>query len=260
VKAGGREHDRAGGREDRKTGGQELLTADSAVSRSSPPVLPSSRHPFYIALAILFFSLNGWLHDLSDSFLFSAHMVQHLLLALAVAPLMIMGTPGWMLRPLLELRGVRSLARWVTRPIPAFAIFNIVVAAWHLPPLYNTAMAHHSVHIVQHLCFFGTAALFWWAIVHGRYGRIGYGVAVLFVFTTALHSGALGALFTFGSQVMYPLYADRSVAFGVNALEDQQLAGLIMWVPGGLIYAGAALLAARAWIIGEPTGTFGSRQ
>src|SRR5437762_8686218 len=106
-----------------------------------------------IALLTLFLSLNGWLHDLSDYYLFSAHMVQHLLLALVVAPLLIMATPGWMLRPALTLRGVGPVSRWLTRPVHAFAIFNVVIAAWHLPPLYNTAMAHHSVHIVQHLMF-----------------------------------------------------------------------------------------------------------
>ena len=105
-----------------------------------------------------------------------------------------------------------------------------------------------AVHVVQHLSFFLTAALFWWALVHGRYGRIGYGVAVLFVFTTALHSGALGALFTFGSAVMYPLYAGRSAAFGVNALEDQQLAGLIMWIPFSLTFLIVGLALFAAWL------------
>ena len=101
----------------------------------------------------MFFSLNGWLHDLSDSYLFSAHMVQHLLLALVVAPLMIMGTPGGMLRPALSLRGVGPVARWLTKPAHCFAIFTVVLAGWHLPPLYNYALAHHPVHIGQHLMF-----------------------------------------------------------------------------------------------------------
>src|SRR5438105_14038868 len=95
---------------------------------------------FAVTLLALFLSINGWLHDLSDYYLFSAHMVQHLLLALVVAPLLIMATPGWMLRPALAARAVASTARWVTNPLHSFAIFNVVLAAWHLPPLHNLAL------------------------------------------------------------------------------------------------------------------------
>jgi putative membrane protein len=114
---------------------------------------PATRVFFYGALLIMFLSLNGWLHDLSDSYLFSAHMVQHLMLALVVAPFMIMGTPGELLRPVLALPGVMPVARWITAPSRCFAIFTAVVAGWHLPPLYNYALLHHPVHIVQHLMF-----------------------------------------------------------------------------------------------------------
>src|SRR5690242_19959775 len=120
---------------------------------------------FATALGTLFFALNGWLHDLSDSYLFSAHMVQHLLLSLVVSPLLIMGTPGWMLRPALRSRVVAAAARAVTRPMTAFAIFNVVLAAWHLPVLYNAAMANHDVHIVQHLMFLVASVLMWWPVL-----------------------------------------------------------------------------------------------
>src|SRR6059058_1209190 len=104
------------------------------IGREKPTLLA-------VALLTLFLSLNGWLHDLSDYYLFSAHMVQHLLLALVIAPLLIMATPGWMLRPALAYPPVRAVAAWMTNPLRAFAIFNVVMAAWHLPPLYNMAMA-----------------------------------------------------------------------------------------------------------------------
>src|SRR5207247_3327008 len=109
--------------------------------------------------------LNGWLHDLSDTYLFSAHMVQHLLLTLVVAPLFVAGTPGWMLRPLLRHPRTGTLLRWVTRPIPCFAIFNVVIAAWHLPPLYNAAMNNHNIHIFEHLLFIAAAVLMWWPVL-----------------------------------------------------------------------------------------------
>jgi putative membrane protein len=143
-----------------RVAGREVQTEDALRARR-----PATRLFFYGALAILFLSLNGWLHDLSDSYLFSAHMVQHLMLALVVAPLMIMGTPGELLRPILALPGVTPVARWITAPSRCFALFTIVVAGWHLPPLYNYALLHHPVHIVQHLMFLVVSVLMWWPVL-----------------------------------------------------------------------------------------------
>src|SRR3954468_15362164 len=114
-----------------------------AEQRRGAPTLGRAKiAQFTSGLVSMFLALNGWLHDLSDSYLFSAHMVQHLVLSLIVSPLLIMGTPGWMLRPALKHRPVATAARTVTRPMMAFAIFNVVLAAWHLPVLYNAAMAN----------------------------------------------------------------------------------------------------------------------
>jgi putative membrane protein len=104
------------------------------------------------------------------------------------------------------------------------------------------------VHGFQHLCFFWTAALFWWALVQGGYGRAGYGVAALFVFATSVHTSVLGALLTFASVLWYPLYAGRSAAWGVSALDDQQIAGLYMWVPSGVTFLVLGLALVAAWI------------
>src|SRR5687767_15629295 len=108
----------------------------------------AQRSYFFAGLLVMFVSLNGPIHDLSDYYLFSAHMVQHLLLTLAMPPLLLAGVPGWMLRPLLDKPVLAGFARAVTPPIRCFILFNVVIAAWHLPPLYNTAMAYHPVHIV----------------------------------------------------------------------------------------------------------------
>src|SRR4051812_18437134 len=113
----------------------------------------------------MFLSLNRWVHDLSDSYLFNAHMVQHLVLAMAVAPLFVMGTPGWMLRPALAARPIAAIARRLTTPLAAFAIFNVVLVGWHLPPLYNAAMAHHGLHIVQHLVLLAASVILWWPVL-----------------------------------------------------------------------------------------------
>jgi cytochrome c oxidase assembly factor CtaG len=103
------------------------------------------------------------------------------------------------------------------------------------------------VHAVQHLCVFGTAALFWWGILHGRRGRTGYGAAVVYLFVSAVHSGVLGALMTVSPRVWYaPYLAHQHTA--LSPLEDQQLAGLLMWVPAGLAFAAGALCLFAAWL------------
>jgi len=193
---------------------------------------------FATALLILFFSLNGWLHDLSDYYLFSAHMLQHLLLALVVAPLLIMGTPGWMLRPALRVRWVRSVAGWVTRPWRAFAIFNVVLAAWHLPPLYNLAMAHHPVHIVQHLMFLIASVLMWWPILSPlpELPRLAYPMQMLYLFLMSIPMSIVAVYIALADSVLYPAYASAPRIWGISPMQDQLIGGLIMWIPGGLFF------------------------
>jgi putative membrane protein len=199
---------------------------------------PASRFPFYAGLTVIFLSLNGWLHDLSDYYLFSAHMVQHLLLTLLVPPLLIAGTPGWMLRPLLRHPVVGSIARVLTRPKVCFATFNVVVAAWHLPVLYNLAMAHHGIHIVQHLMFMGAAVMLWWPILSPlpELPRLSYPAQMLYLFLTTIPMSIVAVFITYSESLLYPAYAASPRIFGITPLQDQLIGGLIMWIPGGLIF------------------------
>ena len=208
----------------RRAGGEPL-------GRGRPTVLA-------IALITLFLSLNGWLHDLSDSYLFSAHMVQHLVLALVVAPLLIMATPGWMLRPAFASRPVNAVARWVTNPLRAFAIFNVVMAAWHLPPLYNLAMAHHNVHIVQHLMFLVAAVLMWWPILSPlpELPRLAYPLQMLYLFLMSIPMSIVAVYIAYANSVLYPAYATAPRIWGISPMQDQLIGGLIMWIPGGLFF------------------------
>jgi putative membrane protein len=208
------------------------------IHDSRQPLERTRTAVFATALLILFFSLNGWLHDLSDYYLFSAHMLQHLLLALVVAPLLIMGTPGWMLRPALRVRWVRSVAGWVTRPWRAFAIFNVVLAAWHLPPLYNLAMAHHPVHIVQHLMFLIASVLMWWPILSPlpELPRLAYPMQMLYLFLMSIPMSIVAVYIALADSVLYPAYASAPRIWGISPMQDQLIGGLIMWIPGGLFF------------------------
>jgi len=190
-------------------------------------------------------------------------MVQHELLMVVAAPLIAVGAPlvafTWML-PFRSRRTVFDAARnrpllalWtaVSAPATVWLLHAVALWVWHLPSLYEAALHDDVVHAAQHLSFFGTAALFWWGIAHGRYGRLGYGAAVIYVFATALHSGVLGALLTFSTTLWYPAYATSSAArqtWGLTPLEDQQLAGLVMWVPAGVVFVAVGLGFFAAWI------------
>ena len=199
---------------------------------------PAQRFCYYGALVTMFFALNGWLHDLSDYYLFSAHMVQHLLLALVVAPLLIMGTPGWMLRPAVHLRPLGPVARWVTKPMRTFAIFNVVMCGWHLPPLYNLAMAHHPVHIAQHLMFLTAAVLMWWPILSPlpELPRLAYPLQMLYLFLMSIPMSIVAVYIAYADSVLYPAYAVAPRVWGISPMQDQLIGGLIMWIPGGLYF------------------------
>jgi len=199
---------------------------------------PGQRAAFYAALALIFLSLNGWLHDLSDGYLFSAHMVQHLVLTLVAPPMLIMGTPGWMLRPALAWRGVGAVARWLTAPAHCFVIFNVVLAAWHLPPMYEYAMAHHAIHIVQHLCFMTAAVLMWWPVLSPlpELPRLSYPGQMLYLFLLSIPMSLVAVCIGYADHVLYPWYASAPRIWGITPMQDQMIGSLIMWIPGGLFF------------------------
>jgi putative membrane protein len=208
---------------------------DIDVHRPSPT---ARRFLFHGALVIMFFSLNGWLHDLSDSYLFSAHMVQHLLLAFVIAPMMIMGVTGDMLRPLISKAPVRRVAEWVLAPTRCFAIFNIVFAGWHLPPMYNYALAHHPVHIVQHLMFLAASVVMWWPILSPlpELPRLSYPGQMLYLFLMSIPMAIVSVYIAYSDTILYPMYASAPRVWAISPMSDQMLGGLIMWIPGGLFF------------------------
>jgi putative membrane protein len=211
--------------------------ARQAPAGEDPPTT-GQRATFYAALVSIFLSLNGWLHDLSDYYLFSAHMVQHLVVTLIAPPLLLLGTPGWMLRPALRWPGVARFARWLTAAPHAFVIFNVVLTAWHLPPLYALAMAHHPVHIVQHLCFMVAATLMWWPILSRlpELPRLSYPTQILYLFLMTIPMSLVAVCIGYADHVLYPAYASAPRLWGISPMQDQLLGALIMWIPGGLFF------------------------
>lgn len=195
--------------------------------------------------------------------LFSAHMVQHELLIMIAAPLLVLGTPivaflwslpkrwrrrvgGWG-----RARPVRSAWRLLTHPLCAWSVHAAAIWIWHAPRLYEATLTSATVHTLQHASFFGSALLFWWPLLHpSTHRRLGQGLAVIYLFTTAVYGSGLGAFLSLASRPWYPAYGDRAAPWGLTALEDQQLGGLIMWIPFGSLYTLAALALVAHWLRG----------
>ena len=220
-------------------------------ARSAQGVGPSTgqRVAFGSGLLLLFLILNGPLHDLSDFYLFSGHMVQHLIMELIVPPLLIAGTPGWMLRPALGWPVVGALARRITTPIMAFAIFNVTLSIWHIPALYNTALLHHNVHILQHVTFLVASVLMWWPFMSSlpELPRLSYPGQMLYCFLMTLPMSVVAIYIAMADSVLYPLYASSPRLWGISPKMDQLIGGLIMWIPGGLFFYGVMTVVFFRW-------------
>jgi putative membrane protein len=209
-----------------------------AAHRLQRQPTPAQKVYFFSGLLLMFASLNGPLHDLSDDYLFSAHMVQHLLLTLVLPPLLLAGVPGWMIRRPLATRFTAPVARFLTRAPIAFVVFNLVIAGWHLPPLYNAAMANHNIHIVEHLMFMVAAVLMWWPLMSQipELPRLAYPGQMLYSFLMSIPMSIIAVYIAMSDHVLYPAYAAAPRVFSLSPLEDQLLGALIMWIPGGIIF------------------------
>src|SRR5205814_2918109 len=179
---------------------------------------------FAAALTVLGLALNGPLHNLSDSYLFSAHMAQHLVLTLVFPPLLLYGTPAAVVRPLVRRRWVFRFAHWATGPLVAGALFSIPITLWHFPQFYQAALEHHPLHIVQHLVFIATAVIMWWPIVSPvpALPRASYPMQLLYLFVLGLPMSLAGAMINLGEQVLYPFYSAAPRVWGLTPLADQQ--------------------------------------
>src|SRR5262245_10502748 len=196
---------------------------------------------FYGGLVALLLTLNGPLHDLGDTYLFSAHMVQHLLLTLVIPPLLLLGTPGWMadrlLAPLFRHAMPRRIALTLARPVPALATYTAALVFWHLPVAYDLALRVHAWHIVQHLTLMGAATIAWWPVLSpsALAPRLHYGAQLLYVFAFGMPMTVVAAMIAGAEDLLYAAYASAPRTFALTPFADQRLGGVIMWVPAGVI-------------------------
>ena len=212
---------------------------------------------FWSGWTVLVVALISPLHRLGEALL-SAHMAQHELLMVVAAPLLVLGRPfvvslwglplGWR-RAVGRVTGrLRPLWRVASRLEVAWLLHALAIVGWHVPALYQRTISSEPMHALQHTSFLVTALLFWWSVLPAAAERRRHGAALMSLFTTMVYTGGIGALLTLARTPWYPAYGDAAPLWGLTPLEDQQLAGLIMWVPGGITYLLATLWLVVAWL------------
>jgi putative membrane protein len=231
-----------------------LLTA-ALFHRGSSRTVAWRVRCFWTGWCLLAYALISPLHALGER-LFSAHMVQHEVLMVMAAPLLVLSQP---MVPMLwgfPLRWRRAMGQWgkalvlrriwsaCTHPLGAWVIHAAALWLWHIPSWFESTLISDWAHAAQHASFLFSALLFWWSVFEQRSD---YGISVLSLFTTATHTSILGALLTLSPRVWYSGY-DDTARWGLTALEDQQLGGLIMWVPATIVYVAAALGCMAQWL------------
>lgn len=193
---------------------------------------------FYLGVLVIFFALVSPLDELGDRYLFSVHMVQHLLLTLVGAPLLLIGTPEVLLKPLIRSHFIFRVAKLLTHPFVAFFLFNADFWLWHLPSLYDATLTNQNIHILEHITFIVFGVINWWPIfspLTEDLPPLSTGGQVLYLFFSGMPVVALGAGLTFAGPLYAP-YLQAPRLWGLSPATDQQLGGLIMWVPGNIIY------------------------
>lgn len=220
---------------------------------------PLRQLAFWSGMLVLVLALLSPVDAIADR-MFSVHMVQHLLLMIVAPPLLVWGRPMlvWLWAFPLDRR--RSIGRWwngsrrlrttyefLMRPLSIWLLASVALWLWHIPGMYDWALDNEFVHAVEHACFFLTSLAFW-TLVTAPYGerQVNHGLALLSLFTFALHSGILGALLTFATSPLYRMHG--LPLYSLTPLQDQQLAGLIMWIPASVIYVGAFAWLFVKWL------------
>jgi putative membrane protein len=244
-----------------------LLLAVSLYGIGATRMLRRTAHPKSVLWPILWFAL-GWLslvialdsplHELGEQ-LFWVHMTQHEILMLISAPLLVLGKP--LLPSLWALpspwrdaaagigrsRTLKKAWASVSAPLSAWFVSALALWIWHIPQLFDQTLRSDWIHAAQHTTFLVTAVMFWWPVL-SRTPALGHGEALVYVFTTILHSSVLGALLTFAPRAWYSSYVATAPAWHLTALEDQQIGGLIMWIPAGSLLLIVALILLVKWM------------
>lgn len=195
---------------------------------------------YALGLACLYLTLASPIDYIGEQFLFSVHMLQHMLLIYPVAMLLLLGLPNWLAGFALALPGLATAARAATHPVIAAVTFNVIFAIWHIPGFYEWALRDRFVHNLEHLTLLGSSILMWWPVLSPtrKLPRLAPGPQILYLLALAIGQLPVFAYVTFSSDVLYPTYETAMRTAPLSPLQDQQLGGMIMKIVGmGFMFA-----------------------
>lgn len=192
---------------------------------------------YLLGVGALWFGADWPVHDLSEGYLFSVHMVQHTIFTFVAPPLLLMGLPQWLLRALLAPRALNRAVRYLTRPLVAFAIFNVLVAVTHWGTVVDASIRSGLVHFTIHTLLVSAALLMWWPVVAPlpEMSRLSVPGKMLYLFGQSILPTVPASFLTFATEPIYKAYAEFPRLWGLGVVTDQRIAGLIMKVGGGLL-------------------------
>ncbi|MFQ5859844.1 MAG: cytochrome c oxidase assembly protein [Anaerolineae bacterium] len=216
---------------------------------------------FSLGVLTIYAASGSPLHELSENYLVSAHMLQHVLLTLVAAPLLLMGTPAWLWQALLRGPRMMQAARLLTRPLVAFALFNVMLLLLHLPPTVDLQVRQWWFHLFAHVLLVGSGLLMWWPILSPlpELPRLSYPLQMGYLFLQSLLPAVMASFITFSDRVVYPVYAEAPRIWGISPISDQQIAGLIMKLLGSFILWSFIAVAFFKWYEREEVEARGPR-
>ena len=219
------------------------------VSPGEPSATRGQKAAFYLGVLTIWLAADWPVHELAEERLMSVHMVQHLLLSLVAPPLLLLGTPGWLLRTLLRPRWLAAVVRALARPFPALLLFNAFIAFSHWPLIVEAALRSELIHFGLHAALVSTALLMWMPVLSPMFEipRLRYPNQMLYLFAQSIVPTVPASFLTFADGPIYPFYGIAAPLIGVDPVVDQRIAGLIMKIVGGFILWGFIAVLFFRW-------------
>lgn len=226
-------------------------------TNNSREINPKEVIYFTLGILLILICTVSPLHHIADNYLFSAHMLQHVLLTLISPPLLILGIPGWLIDNLIKSKNQILIFKRLLHPITVFLGFNLVFSIWHMPILYNLSVTNHLVHVFEHFTFILSAFAMWWPIFNksNNLPRISYPAQMIYIFLLSIAQIIVFGIITFSNSPIYEYYAKTPRLWNMTPLIDQQIGGIIMKVGSAILFLTIILKRFFAWYENEESNS-----
>ncbi len=208
---------------------------------------------FGAGVFVLYMAAGSPIHDLSEKYLLSVHMFQHLLLTLVAPPLLLAGIPTWVWQAVFRRKAALAVGRVIFHPVVAFGVFNFLIVITHLPPTVDYALYHHWFHFLVHAALVTSATMMWWPVLSNvpELPRLTAPYQMAYLFLQSLLPSVIASFITFSRSAVYPFYAQAPRIWGISPVTDQQIGALVMKLLGSLILWSFIAVAFFKWYARE---------